>query len=94
MKYYEDDCPYGGKWVINDAGDVAMHYVITTNDHNYGPYNFHSITNVNMCWVPPNVVSGMLQTMEKSCNCNNGTMKNAYRCASLANVNIYYTGSQ
>lgn len=93
MKYYEIDSE-SGKQVINENGDVAMHYIITTNDHNYGPYHFHSQYNVNLCWVNPKDVPGMLSTMEKSCNCNRYAMKNAYRCATLANVNIFYTGGQ
>lgn len=87
-------------YVVNDAGLVAAQYIITENpkrvvfeatghDYFFAPQN-----HVNLAWVYPEDLPALLSIQEKGCNCNNGTMKPAFITASLANVNIYFTGSQ
>lgn len=96
MRYSAD----GNGQVINEYGQIAVQYVITENsklvvfDDIHRDYFFVSQNHVNMAWVLPDDLPRLLSAMEKSCNCNNGTYKNAFVLASLANVNIYYTGAQ
>lgn len=86
--------------VVNDVGQIAVQYIITENpklvvfDDVHRDYFFTSQNHVNMAWVLEADLPRLLSAMEKSCNCNNGTYKNAFVLASLANVNIYFTGSQ
>lgn len=86
--------------VVDQNGLVAVQYIITENpkrvifestghDYFFAPQN-----HVNLAWVHPEDVSSLLSITEKSCNCNSAAMKNAFITASLANVNIYFTGSQ
>lgn len=85
--------------VINELGHVAVQYVITENskrvivEETGHDYFFTSQYHVNMAWVHPDDLPKLLSVKEKSCNCNNGTYKNAFVLASLVNVNIYHTGS-
>lgn len=82
-------------YVINDAGQVAIQYVISPNNKRViiestgGDYYFSAKNQVNLAWVNKADVPFLLGVMEKSCNCNNGTYKNAFSPATLTNVNIY-----
>lgn len=85
--------------VVREDGMVAMHYVITQNSKrvilkgNGHDYFFSSQHHVNLAWVYPEDVPTLLSIREKSCKCNNGTMKQAFQLATLVNVNIYHTGN-
>lgn len=87
------------KRVVSELGHVAVQYIITENpkrviiEESGHDYFFTSQNHVNMAWVHPEDLPKLLSAQEKSCNCNNGTYKNAFVLASLANVNIYHTGS-
>lgn len=86
--------------VVNDAGLIAMQYIITENpkrvilEATAHDYFFAPQYHVNLAWVHPEDVPTLLAIQEKGCNCNNGSMRSAFVAASLANVNIYFTGSQ
>lgn len=88
-----------GDRVVAENGHIALQYVISENskrvimDQTHHDYFFSAQNHVNMAWVHPDDVPTLLSAMEKSCNCNNGTYKNAFILASLTNVNIYHTGS-
>jgi hypothetical protein len=95
MKYSLE--PETGR-VVNEHGHVAVHYIITENskrvvmDSSHRDYFFNAQNHVNLAWVHPDDVPALLKVQEKSCNCNNGTYKNAFILASLTNVNIFHTG--
>lgn len=85
--------------VVNEHGQVAVQYVITENpklvqlEDVHRDYFFSPQYHVNLAWVKTEDLQRLLAVKEKSCNCNNGTYKNAFVLASLTNVNIYHTGN-
>lgn len=87
-------------YVVNEQGLIALQYTITQNprrvvvERSGHDYFFNSINHVNLAWVYPEDVPMLLSIQEKGCNCNNGSMKQAFQIATLANVNIYSTNSQ
>lgn len=95
MAYRQD-----GGYVLNDDGKIAVQYVITENpkrvilESTGGDYYFAPQHHVNLAWVSPQDVPALLAVREKGCNCNNTAIKQAFILASLANVNIFTTGSQ
>ena len=89
-----------GGYVINEDGKIAMTYTISENakrvilESSGGDYYFAPQHHVNLAWISLADVPALLAVREKGCNCNNTAMKQAFILASLANTNIYYTGSQ
>jgi hypothetical protein len=57
-------------------------------------YVFQPKFNVVMAWVDAEDVPALLNKKEKSCNCNNGTFKNAFEPCSLVNVNLWMFGDR
>ncbi len=86
--------------ILDDSGKVAIQYVISENgkrvifEETGHDYTFAPQHHVCLAFVSPEDVSRLLGIREKSCNCNNGTYKNAFQYATLTNVNIWYTGNQ
>lgn len=81
--------------VQRSNGDVALQWTINTNgktiriDGTQQYYVFSPKMNVVMAWVKPEHLPALLNHKEKSCNCNNGTYKNAFVPATLINVNLW-----
>lgn len=81
--------------VINKAGQVALRWTINTNgktiriENSNRYYVFIPKQNVVMAWVEAIDVPRLLAHREKSCNCANGTYKNAFEPCSLVNVNMW-----
>ena len=63
-------------------GDTEQYYVFRPNFH------------VVMAWVKPEHIDLLLSKREKTCNCNNGTFKNAFAIASMLDVNLFMTGTR
>jgi hypothetical protein len=86
--------------VQRENGDIALQWTINTNGKTVQIsgtniyYMFIPKMNVVMSWVKPEHVVQLLSHREKSCNCNNGTMKNAFIPASLVNVNLWSFGNR
>ena len=76
------------KWTINPngktvrIGDSQKYYVFTPAWH------------VVMAWVDEIDVPALLAKKEKTCNCNNGTFKNAFTYANLMDVNLHEFGDR
>lgn len=76
------------KWMINPNGKTVRidgtdrYYVFTPKFH------------VVMEWIEPSDVERLLLVREKTCNCNNGTFKNAFEYANLLDVNLWMTGDR
>jgi hypothetical protein len=81
--------------VINSKGQMALRWTINTNGKTVRIgssdkyYVFVPKQNVVMAWVDSEDVMRLLAVREKSCNCNNGTFKNAFEPCSLINVNLW-----
>ena len=71
------------KWVINPNGKTAQ--IEGTDQY----YMFRPQNHVVMEWVRPEHVSRLLAVRQKTCNCNNGTFKNAFEYANLIDVNVW-----
>lgn len=95
MQYHEEIVD-NQKRIVNEEGNVAIHYLQWASDRPrfVGEYAFYPQHSVFLAWVKPQDVPAFLGIVEKSCNCNNGSYKNMFILASLANVNIFYTGNQ
>lgn len=76
------------QWVINTNGKTVQ---IQSTDRYYV---FTPKMNVVMAWVREEDVARLLTVKEKTCNCNNGTYKNAFQYASLVNVNLWMFGNR
>lgn len=76
------------KWVLNRPAKL------TKIDGTDRVYSFIPKFNVWMEWVEPDDVSRLLSFKEKTCNCNNGTYKNAFAYANLLDVNLWMTGDR
>lgn len=76
------------KWVINPNGKTVQidgtdqYYVFTPKNH------------VVLAWVQPDHVDRLLTVRQKTCNCNNGTFRNAFELANLLDVNIWTWNSR
>lgn len=86
--------------IKNSNGQIAMKWVINPNgktvkmDGTDQYYVFTPKYHVVMAWVNPEHVDRLLAVKEKTCNCNNGTYKNAFQLAHLLDVNLWSTGSR
>lgn len=76
------------QWVINTNGKTVQ--ISGTDTY----YVFIPKMNVVMAWVKPEHVPQLLSHREKTCNCNNGTFKNAFSPATLINVNLWSFGNR
>src|SRR5688572_33363866 len=76
------------KWMINpngktvQIGGTGRYYVFTPKVH------------VVMAWVNESDVPALLLQKHKTCNCNNGTYKQAFEYANLLDVNLWMTGDR
>jgi len=81
--------------VINSQNQTALRWTINTNgktvkiDGTDRYYVFQPKHNIVMAWINNEDVQRLLSVREKSCNCNNGTFKNAFEYCSLVNVNLW-----
>ncbi len=86
--------------IQRDNGDVALQWTINTNGKTIQIgssgvyYVFVPKMNIVMAWVKPEHAPLLLTHKEKTCNCNNGTYKNAFVPASLINVNLWMFGDR
>jgi hypothetical protein len=86
--------------IKNTSGQIALKWTINTNGKtvkmgNTGKYYvFSPKFNVVMSWVDPFDVPALLSKKEKTCNCNNGTYKQAFEYAHLLDVNLWMTGDR
>ena len=84
--------------VVNSKQQVALRWTINTNGKTVRIgdsskyYVFVPKHNVVMAWVDQEDLVRLLAVREKSCNCNNGTYKNAFEYCSLVNVNLWMFG--
>lgn len=76
------------KWVINPNGKTVK--IAGTDQY----YVFMPKYHVVMAWVSPDHAQSLLAVKEKTCNCNNGTYKNAFQLAHLLDVNLWMTGDR
>lgn len=81
--------------VINSAKQVALKWTINPNgktvkiDGSEKFYVFTPKSHVVMAWVDAQDVDRLLAVRQKTCNCNNGTFKNAFDYANLLDVNLW-----
>lgn len=86
--------------IVNQQGQVALKWTINTNGKTVRIsdtdryYVFTPKFNVPMAWVESSDVQRLLTVREKTCNCNNGTYKNAFTYANLMDVNLWMTGDR
>lgn len=86
--------------VQRSDGSIALQWTINTNGKTVQIggtdqyYVFVPKMNVVMTWVKPEHLPQLLAHREKTCNCNNGTYKNAFTYASLINVNLWSFGNR
>jgi len=86
--------------VVNNSGQVALKWVINPNGKTVRIgdtqkyYVFQPKLHVVMAWVDALDVDRLLAVREKTCNCNNGTFKNAFTFANLIDVNLWQTGDR
>lgn len=82
----------------NGNGTVAIKWVLprmpkpTKVDDTI--YIFEPRMNVFMAWAKPEHVDRLLAFREKTCNCNNGTYRNAFMLANLLDVNLWVYGNR
>lgn len=78
-----DDGKIAIKWTINPNGKTVqidgtkLFYVFTPRNH------------VVMEWVSPEHVDRLLAVKQKTCNCANGTYKQAFEYANIIDVNVF-----
>ena len=86
--------------ITNSAGDVALQWALSRPakpvkiDGTETVYVFTPRHNVWMAWVKPEHVDRLLAFKEKTCNCNSGTYKNAFKLATRINVNLWEYGDR
>ncbi len=86
--------------VKNTSGEIAIKWTINTNgktikiDGTGRYYVFQPKFNVVMAWILSEDVDRLLAVKQKTCNCNNGTFKNAFEYANLLDVNLWQTGDR
>ena len=76
------------KWMINPNGKTVQ--MSGTDQY----YVFQPKFHVVMAWVSESHVPALLAIKEKTCNCNNGTYKQAFSLAILMDVNLWQTGDR
>jgi len=76
------------KWALNRPPKIVK---IDGTDR---IYTFTYILNVCASWVHPDDVNRMLVTKEKTCNCSNGTYKNAFALTNLLDTQLWVTGGR
>lgn len=76
------------KWTINPNGKTVR--IDGTKKY----YVFQPKFHVVMAWVDESDVPGLLGVREKTCNCNNGTFKQAFEYANLLDVNLWEFGDR
>lgn len=86
--------------VQNSQGQIALKWTINPNGRTVRMgetdqyYVFAPKFHVVMAWVRPEHVPALLSKKEKTCNCNNGTYKNAFDYANLLDVNLWMFGDR
>lgn len=81
--------------IVRNDGRVALKWTINPNgktvkiDGTDRFYVFQPKSHVVMEWILPEDVARLLAVREKTCNCNNGTYKNAFDYANLLDVNLW-----
>ena len=86
--------------VVRDDGKIALKWVINPNgktvkiDGTDVYYVFQPRLHVVMEWIAPQHVERLLSVRQKTCNCNNGTFKQAFEYANLLDVNLYENGDR
>lgn len=87
--------------VKRSDGRIALKWVLprpaqttkidgTDRYYTFAPPRF----NVWMEWVLPEDVDRLLAFKAKTCNCNNGTFRNAFEYANLLDVNLWENGDR
>lgn len=85
--------------IKNQNGQVAVRWVlqripprdVQVGEHHYG---IASQRNVHLLWANQEDVSRLLDYKMKTCNCNNGTKRNAFILASRLDVGIFEAGDR
>ena len=87
--------------ITNESGQVAVKWIMRRElthpvkiDGTNTAYTFVPKMNVWMAWVKPEHVDRLLAHKEKSCNCNNGTYRNAFMLANRLDVNLWVYGNR
>ena len=86
--------------IRNDAGQVAMKWTINPNGktvrigNTEKYYVFIPKSHVVFAWVDEQDVENLLAVRQKSCNCNNGTYKQAFDLANQIDVNLANCGNR
>lgn len=78
-----DDGRIAIKWVINSNGKTVQ------IDGTKIFYVFRPQNHVVMDWVDPEHVDRLLAVRQKTCNCANGTFKQAFEYANIIDVNVF-----
>lgn len=86
--------------ITNPAGEIALKWVLPRPakpvkiDGTDTVYIFAPKHNVWMAWVKPEHVDRLLAFREKTCNCNNGVYKNAFKLSNRIDVNLWMYGDR
>lgn len=86
--------------IQNNQGQIAIKWTINPNgktvkiDGTDRYYVFTPSFHVVLAWVNPDDVARLLVVKHKTCNCNNGTFKNAFVYANLIDVNVWASGDR
>lgn len=85
--------------ILNGQGQVAVKWVLNrAHPRNVqvsgARYGIGSQRNVHLLWVNESDLESLLNHKEKTCNCNNGTKRNAFALASRLDVGIYEMGDR
>lgn len=85
--------------IRNQDGKIAIKWVlqrIPPRDIQIGKtrYGISSQRNVHLSWVEDSDLKSLLDYKMKTCNCNNGTKKNAFALASRLDVGIFEQGDR
>jgi len=86
--------------VVNNSNQVALKWVINPNGKTVRIgdtqkyYVFQPKLHIVMAWVDASDVDRLLAVHEKTCNCNNGTKKQAFQLANLLDVNLWEFGDR
>lgn len=85
--------------IRNQDGKVAVKWVlqrIPPRDIQVGTnrYPISSQRNVHLSWVQKSDLNSILNYQMKTCNCNNGTKRNAFALASRLDVGVFEQGDR
>jgi len=86
--------------IKNTSGQIALKWTINPNGKTVRMgetnrfYVFQPKFHVVMAWVDLSDAPALLTKKEKTCNCNNGTFKQAFEYANLLDVNLWMTGDR